>query len=128
MQDALYAGQKIKPSCTEHGRDKFDSVDDFRCNNCKEPGHSKKDSDDFKCNYCKEPGHFKKDCPKLEKKIAKEFANLTVEEKCEFGFQPELALHVEAEADQDCSNKWFLDSACSHHMTGERSLLKKFSV
>ena len=40
---------------------------------------------------------------------------------------PELALHVEMDDSKGRqSNKWYLDSACSHHMTGNKSVLRNY--
>ena len=84
----------------------------------------------FKCHYCHKKGHLQKDC--FKKKAAEAAAaaggnggggqaesatfcsdvnNVTDQ----FAF--EFALHVNDSA-TDCDEKWWLDSACSRHMTG----------
>ena len=105
----------------------------------------------IRCHFCNEIGHIQRDCEKkkahLNAKTEKEkqetaaasFCLSKQENKFEFGdFCPEFALHVQVEPlghapvvnDKPKDSKWFLDSACSNHMTGvQRDLanLKYFS-
>ena len=99
----------------------------------------------FFCHYCKESGHIKRNCPQLQAKkkadehmqsvdvtgrepwqesvsFCRDVASVTEDDD----FVPELALHVEMDTGPSCRNKWYLDSACSHHMTGDKSVLRNF--
>ena len=85
----------------------------------------------IKCHYCKKKGHVKKECPKFKadrEKREKESGNFcsaadasaSVDKVCE-NFAFEFALHVDDADRQVCDEKWWLDSACSRHMTGVKS-------
>ena len=101
----------------------------------------------FTCHYCKEPGHIKRNCPKINaKKVATPTLKLNEstddehlhDESVAFcrtssmnvsedeGFCPEFALHVEMDNNRNHCSNWYLDSACSHHMTGDKRVLKNF--
>ena len=82
----------------------------------------------FKCHYCHTKGHIQKDCLKKKADAAAKkdkdkeaatfcSANNDVAKVCDtFAF--EFALHVDDENHIECDDKWWLDSACSKHMTG----------
>lgn len=64
------------------------------------------------CYKCHTLGHYQYECPKWEKR-----ANYV-----EFDESEELLLMACAEMNGGSSNLWFLDSGCSNHMCGDRSL------
>ena len=112
--DALYVGKHL-----QQGRDQV--------NIRRDP-----DKDDVECFYCKKFGHYKSNCPKLEKKNAHgdrhenaanfvtEVDNLSIRDEDDGGFCPEFALHTET-IESSKQKKWILDSACSKHMSNEKS-------
>ena len=107
-----------------------------------------------KCHFCHEFGHIQRNCQKKQAQaIANANANTNVKDEKQddasasfclsdktkqlslSGFCPEFALHVQADFPRDdvakydrkfVDNKWLLDSACSHHMTGEKGDLVNF--
>ena len=93
-------------------------------------GTQKPSKSKVKCHYCKKMGHIKKDCTKFKadkEKKEKESGNFcsttddeNVDQVCsDFAF--EFALNVDDKDQNGCDEKWWLDSACSRHMTGVKS-------
>ena len=114
-------------------------------------GGTSENGREFKCHYCKAKGHLKRDCPekrandsareerdRVEQRESASYCNCCKDETpvsflstTSEEFVPEIALHVEMDGGNGSqTNKWYLDSACSHHMTGDESVLcnyKEFS-
>ena len=120
--DALLCG-----ACCKKGG-KFSKNDNNKNNN--------NNQTKFPCHYCQETGHYIKDCPKKKKdqenkenedqdaNFCNSLEKVTLKDD---NFYPEFALHVEVKKEKE--RKWLLDSACSRHISGERSELvnyKKF--
>jgi hypothetical protein len=90
------------------------------------------------CFECHKPGHYKSNCPRLKKerkkfkrkalKVTWDDSNGSESEQEES--DSEMAnFFLVAKGDEVClksygsSNKWFMDSICSKHMTGDKSKL-----
>ena len=103
-------------------------------------GHNK-----VRCHYCNETGHIQRNCEKKRAHVAAKVEKAKQEQEkatasfCSskpdknkfFDFCPEFALHVQAEpshgvVDTSDDSKWMLDSACSNHMTGNKSNLVNY--
>ena len=103
-------------------------------------GHNK-----VRCHYCNETGHIQRNCEKKRAHVAAKVEKAKQEQEkatasfCSskpdknkfFDFCPEFALHVQAEpshgvVDNSDDSKWMLDSACSNHMTGNKSNLVNY--
>ena len=91
---------------------------------------------EFKCHYCDEKGHIQRNCEKKKadnQKKANQENSDKKEESASFcrmfgDFTPEIALHVDSSGpDSPCDgDDWYLDSACSQHMSGERDDLVNY--
>ncbi|GFS34036.1 hypothetical protein Acr_00g0031900 [Actinidia rufa] len=94
------------------------------------------------CFECHKPGHYKSDFPRL-KKEGKKFKRKALKvtwddsegsESEQEDSENEMAnFCLMAKGDEVClksygsSDKWFMDSACSRHMTGDKSKLSSFT-
>ncbi|RVX01385.1 hypothetical protein CK203_031255 [Vitis vinifera] len=83
---------------------------------------------DLICFKCKKPGHIKYDCPlyKIEAKRRMKKAMMATWSESEESSKEEKEKEVAnmcfmAIDDLDEEDKWFLDSGCSRHMTGDES-------
>ena len=71
------------------------------------------------CYKCHTLGHYQYECPKWERR-----ANYM-----DFDESKELLLMACGEMNEgSCNNLWFLDSGCSNHMCGDRSLFYDLDV
>ncbi|XXG73497.1 hypothetical protein AAC387_Pa07g2405 [Persea americana] len=100
------------------------NLDPPQCYNCKKRGHIEKDcwyknksSTVPQCSICNKSGHEEKDCWHKNKNQANFHEEKTNDEVEENLFL--LCLSANAEFVGDI---WFLDSGCSHHMTGDKIL------
>ncbi|XP_074373661.1 uncharacterized protein LOC141714012 [Apium graveolens] len=74
----------------------------------------------IQCNFCHKFGHLKKDCYSRLKYERNEtsFLHESSESKNE-----EYVLLMFNEQEVSTKNIWYIDSGCSHHMTGHKSIL-----
>ncbi|KAG8634434.1 hypothetical protein MANES_17G033205v8 [Manihot esculenta] len=102
----------------------------------KEKGESSK-KEVVICYECNKPGHYKVDCPKLKKHIKKfkkkafkatwDESSDTEEEEVGDEIANMCFMALEESSDEVClksskiESKWYLDSGCSRHMTGNSS-------
>lgn len=123
---------------TEHRRTKGHTVEDSESRHDELQdalfvGNRQKELKFRKCHYCDEKGHIVKECPikradvKRRLGIAEESAAFcndgslgeNSESNSILGFSCEFALH--SSVDQSEEDAWWLDSACSRHMTYGKS-------
>lgn len=64
------------------------------------------------CSYCDKPGHTDKYCWSKP-----EEANYAEED----GGQDDYLFMVETKAEKATNDVWYVDSGCSHHVTGDKS-------
>ncbi|KAG6493852.1 hypothetical protein ZIOFF_048855 [Zingiber officinale] len=84
------------------------------CQICKKPGHESK-SCWHRCTRCKISNHSKRDCWFKEKAEAADAkANFAKENDVEKLFYSSI------DSEHSYKETWFLDSGCSHHITGNR--------
>ncbi|KAG6529457.1 hypothetical protein ZIOFF_011655 [Zingiber officinale] len=84
------------------------------CQICKKPGHESK-SCWHRCTRCKISNHSKRDCWFKEKAEAADAkANFAKENDVEKLFYSSM------DSEHSYKETWFLDSGCSHHITGNR--------
>ena len=120
---------------TEYGRIKGSVKDVEDTSNHDQPQDAfyvgdRQQKDFKKCYYCDKKGHVIKDCPTRRTDIERrrqeeECAAFCDDERAlaakvdsillDDGFAPEFALHVSVDGGDD--EAWWLDSACSRHMT-----------
>ncbi|OAY43379.2 hypothetical protein MANES_08G063666v8 [Manihot esculenta] len=112
------------------------SEEELALNFRKENGESSK-KEVVICYECNKPGHYKVDCPKLKKpikKFKKKAFKATWDESSDSEEEEvgdEIAnmcfMALEESSDEVClksskiESKWYLDSGCSRHMTGNSS-------
>ena len=89
----------------------------FYCIICKRNGHESKNCY-FKCTKCKVPNHSQRDCWNKDKSRDNE-ANHSEEVEENQVFYSCMSVQ------QESKNTWYVDSACSSHMTGQRNLFVK---
>ena len=83
-------------------------------------GNQRYDKSKFQCFYCKKLGHFANKCWKKQADASKLSTHMT--EEIENEEQPMFfTCNVTQESSKDI---WFLDSACSNHLTGNKELFQ----
>ena len=70
-------------------------------------------------NYCKKYGHYEHECRKKQADENNSRANVSKEEE---GLSEVMFLSYQATENHCNSDLWLLDSGCSNHMTGNKSL------
>ncbi|KAH9697097.1 hypothetical protein KPL71_023471 [Citrus sinensis] len=103
--------------------------------------NKKEKKEPITCYECKKPGHIRPECPllnKLKKKVMVATWDDSDEETSDDDEQQEMTnLALMAIGEESCDeldegskkkkNKWYLDSGCSRHMTGNYSWFSSFT-